>query len=115
MKLPNAERAVVEIAKLRDYSLNPSHDAGQHKARVFRAALGLAVEDAEWLRERVLRAAREEEAVGGPPSVFGDKYVVDVVVAYGGRSAIVRTAWIVEYGTDFPRLTSCYVLSGEKR
>ena len=44
-KLPNAERAVVDIAKLRDYSLNPTHDVGKHKARVFRSALGLTVDD----------------------------------------------------------------------
>lgn len=25
MKLPNAEKAVIDIAKLRDYSLNPNH------------------------------------------------------------------------------------------
>jgi hypothetical protein len=45
-KLPNAERAVVEIEKLRDYSLNPGHDEGKHKARVFRAALGFTRADA---------------------------------------------------------------------
>jgi hypothetical protein len=26
MKLPNAERAVVDIEKLRDYALSPEHD-----------------------------------------------------------------------------------------
>lgn len=40
MKLPNAENAVIDIAKLRDYSLNPNHPEGKHKARVFQAKLG---------------------------------------------------------------------------
>lgn len=35
MKLPNAENAVVSIEKLRDYSLNPNHPEGKHKARAF--------------------------------------------------------------------------------
>jgi hypothetical protein len=35
MKLPNSEKAIVDIAKLRDYSLNPEHESGGHKARVF--------------------------------------------------------------------------------
>jgi hypothetical protein len=35
MKLPNAEKAVVDIVKLRDYSLNPHHPEGKHKARAF--------------------------------------------------------------------------------
>lgn len=37
MPMPHAERAVVDIRKLRDYCLNPMHDEGQHKARVFAA------------------------------------------------------------------------------
>ncbi len=108
-QLPNADRAVVEIAKLRDYSLNTEHEIGKHKARVFKAALGLTFEDAGWLREIILQAAREEEAHPGPASAFGSKFVVDVIVMRGVRSAPVRTAWIIERGTDFPRLTSCYV------
>jgi len=44
--LPNAERAVADIEKLRDYALNPEHDEGQHKARVFLSALGFTQDDA---------------------------------------------------------------------
>jgi hypothetical protein len=49
MKLPNAERVFVDIAKLRDYSLDPVHPEGKHKARVFAAALGLSRNEAGWL------------------------------------------------------------------
>lgn len=34
MLVPNAERAVVDIRKLRDYCLDPTHDDGKHKARL---------------------------------------------------------------------------------
>jgi hypothetical protein len=78
MKLPNGENAVVELAKLRDYSLSETHEAGCHKARVFRAALGLTAADAEWLREQILLAARELEARESSPSLFGLRYVIDV-------------------------------------
>jgi hypothetical protein len=40
MKLPNAAQALVDLAKLRDYCLNPAHPRGRHKARVFATALG---------------------------------------------------------------------------
>ncbi|HYY94540.1 MAG TPA: hypothetical protein VE713_08485 [Pyrinomonadaceae bacterium] len=110
MKLPNAERAVVSIVKLCDYSLNPQHDAGKHKARVFKAALGLTTDDAEWLREKILSAVKSEEAGARPASPFGVNFTVDILIEREGRKALVRTAWIIEYGTDFPRLTSCYVL-----
>ena len=110
MKLPNVERAVVNVGKLRDYSLNPHHEAGQHKARVFKSALGITIEDAEWLRETILQAVQVSEATARPSSPFGENYAVDILIEREGRRALVRSGWIVEYGTDFPRLTSCYVL-----
>jgi hypothetical protein len=109
LKLPNADRAVVEISKLRSYSLSPTHDIGKHKARVFQAALGITIDDAEWLRKQLLRAAIEGETIEGRMSPFGQMYVLDAVIKRGNLSALVRTTWIVEHGTDFPRLTSCYV------
>ena len=108
MKLPNSEKAIVEIAKLRDYSLNPEHRSGGHKARVFRAALGLTRDDAEWVRAE-LRIAREGDAAIAEPTPFGQVFVLDAELVFHERVAIVRTAWIIENGTDFPRLVSCYV------
>ena len=62
MNLPNAERAVVKLEKLTEYSLNPAHGKGGHKAHVFASALGITVKDAEWLRTELLRIAREGDA-----------------------------------------------------
>jgi hypothetical protein len=88
MKLPNSEKAFADIAKLTDYSLNLRHESGGHKARVFRAALGLTLDDAEWLRAQVLRLARESNAVEFEPLPFGNKYVIDAEVRRNQRAAI---------------------------
>jgi hypothetical protein len=80
MRLPNSEKALVDLAKLRDYSLNPEHESGGHKARVFRAALGLTLDDAGWLRAEVLRIARDGDAAIGELSSFGQKYVIDAAL-----------------------------------
>jgi hypothetical protein len=109
MKLPNFDQAVVDLAKLRDYSLNPDHESGGHKARVFRAALALTIDDAEWLRAQVLTIGREGEATEGEFSPFGKKYVIDAELTHNEQTAIVRTAWMIENGKNFPRLVSCYV------
>jgi hypothetical protein len=77
MKLPNPHKAVVEISKLRDYSLNVDHPVGRHKARVFKAALGLTVQQADWLRTQALELVFAGEAAAGPQLVFGDTYVID--------------------------------------
>ena len=56
MRLPNADQAKIDIAKLRDYSLNPVHPEGKHKARVFAAATGLGTGDAQQLCDMILEA-----------------------------------------------------------
>ena len=62
MKLPNAENAFVDLQKLTDYCLNPEHERGKHKARVFAATCGLTAEHAELLRHSLLDAARLGDA-----------------------------------------------------
>jgi hypothetical protein len=62
VKLPNVERAIVDITKLRDYCLSTEHRRGQHKARVFAAALDLTAANSEELRDALLDAAFTYEA-----------------------------------------------------
>lgn len=110
MKLPNADHAVVEIEKLRDYCLSTTHPRGRHKARVFALVLGITADDVEELREAILSAVLLENATPTERDAYGQRYVVDITVARQGRLANIRTAWIVRTAEDFPRLTSCYVL-----
>jgi hypothetical protein len=110
VKLPNGDRAVVEIAKVRDYCLSATHFRGRHKARVFASALGLTADDAEELRQLLLVNAVAVDARVGSSDEYGDRYLLDFDVARGNWSARVRSAWIIRRDEDFPRLTSCYVL-----
>jgi len=107
--LPNVDRAVVDIAKLRDYCLNPDHEDGKHKARVFASALDLRQGDADWLRGRLLDAAVSEQAIMISKNRFGTLYVIDFLLTTSSKSAFVRSCWIVRTGEDFPPLTTRYV------
>jgi len=113
MKLPHADRAVVEIEKLRDYCLNPNHPQGKHKARVFVEELGLRAADAERLRKLILEAILTTEATVQPPTSYGQRYVVDFQVTWEERFVVslvtVRSAWIIRNDEDFPRLTTCFI------
>jgi hypothetical protein len=108
MKLPNGANAVVDIRKLGDYCLSPSHSRGKHKARVFASVLGLSAADAAALRDFLLQAAATQDAIPEEADVFGQRYVLDAV--WPGSSAVIRSSWIILAGEGFPRLTSCYVL-----
>ena len=110
MKLPNADQAFVDIAKLRDYCLSTTHPVGKHKARVFASVLGLTAADSGLLRDALLQAARFQEATAGEEDEYGRRYTVDFVMSGPAGQATIRSCWIVRQGEDFARLTSCYVL-----
>jgi hypothetical protein len=109
MKLPDGERAIVDVRKLREYCLNSQHPRGRNKARVF-ASVGIRDADAEDLRVALLQAARLAEAQLGMVNPYGQRYVVDFDLVRQGRRIRIRSTWIVRTAEDWPRLTSCYVL-----
>lgn len=110
MLLPNAENAVIDIGKLLDYCLNPNHEVGKHKARVFASALGLTSRDATILREALLEAAKTQEAALGNLNEYGQRYLIDFQFEHAGKSAKLRGVWIIDTGSEIPRLISCLVL-----
>lgn len=110
MKLPNADYAVVDIRKLRDYCLNSMHDEGKHKARLFKSALGMTTENAEELREILLDAVKTHDARLGRRDEFGQRYTIDFLAEWKGKTTTIRSGWIIELGLNVPKLTSCYPL-----
>jgi uncharacterized protein DUF6883 len=110
MKLPNAERAVVDIRKLRDYCLDPQSPKGRNKARVFAAALGLTQRDAEFLRRALLAAAREENCEHDERDDYRQRYTLDFTIETSLGRRRIRSGWIVLDHEDFPRLTTCFVI-----
>lgn len=108
--LPGAACAIVEIAKLHGYALNPLHPEGRHKARVFLSALGIHQSDAEWLRSAILAAVLTTGFSSQREDRFGVRYVLDIELERHGKRARVRTGWILRSGEVCPRLTTCYVV-----
>ena len=109
MKLPHAHQAIIDIAKLRDYSLNPLHPEGKHKARVFASALGFSAADSDNLRVLIMTAIATEEALKGNSDEHGDRYIVDFSIEGLRGMVTIRTAWIIDRREMIPRLVSCYV------
>ncbi len=106
MKLPNGKRADLGT-KLEDYSLNPLHRHGQHKARVFESALGTTLANKEILSQALLAfAANSNEFTALGDNGFGETYLLRFRLATDRGSATVLSAWIVRHNEDFPRLTT---------
>lgn len=100
----------VDIRKLRDYCLNPEHDEGKHKARLFSSTLGITTDDAEELRQIILKVVKTHQVRLGRRDEFGQRYTLDFTLEWQDRSATIRSGWIIEEGSDVPRLTTCYPL-----
>jgi len=108
MKIPNAAQAIVDIRKLRSYCLNPDHDDGKHKARRFFSMLGMTADDAEALRQVLLEVVQTHEARLGRQDQFGQRYTLDFEMEWQNKRATLRSGWIIEHGSDIPRLTTCF-------
>jgi hypothetical protein len=111
MLIPNSENAIVDIRKLCNYCLNFEHDDGKHKARLFSSILGMTTDDAEELRHILLEVIKVEEARLGRRDEFGQRYTLDFKIKWQNRGATLRSGWIIEQGSEIPRLTTCYALS----
>lgn len=109
MIIPNADNAVVDIRKLLDYVLNPKHERGKHKARVFASVFGLTSDDAITFREYLLLIVKTEEAQLGMRGSYGQMYWIDLPLTWNDVTENIRTTWIVRNDEDFPRLVSCFV------
>ena len=110
MKLHNFESAFIDRNKLWNYSLNPDHDRGKHKSRLFTAILGLGSNDAEILQALILETIPNYGAIPSLLDEYGQRYAVDFPITRNQNTATVRTTWIIRPTENFPRLTSCYIL-----
>ena len=110
MHLPGAEQTIVDPAKVRDYLLSPDHPVGHAKARFF-TALGFTREAWPQLRDALLELARSGEAVPGPATPFGQKWVIRGMIRGprpGAPEALLETVWITLLGESAPRLVTAY-------
>jgi hypothetical protein len=110
MLIPNAENAIIDIRKLRNYCLNPEHDDGKHKARLFSSILNMTADNAEELRQILLKVVKTHEARLSRRDEFGQRYTLDFTIEWQNRSATLRSGWIIEHDSEIPRLTTCYPL-----
>jgi len=110
MKLPNPEKTLIDDNKLIGYSLNPEHSDGQHKARVFKSALNLTINNVEELKIALLKAVKTEDAIPDKINPYGQKYIIDFPLTRDNKTAIIHSVWIVRNDENFPRLVTCYIL-----
>ena len=109
MLLPNADDAVIDRAKLRDYLLSTEHPHGRFKARVF-GALGFSSDRWEEL-ESALRTQHLTQKADPSAVVSGDgqKFTIRaILIGPNGQSAAIVSVWFIRTGEAMPRFVTAY-------
>jgi hypothetical protein len=110
MKLPNANLAIIEEAKVIDYLLNQKHRFGASKARFF-AQFGFRPERWEDLAAALREHGRQNEVTKVRETGFGPRYEAEgELTTPDGRRSRVRTVWQLDDGQIAPRLITAYPL-----
>jgi hypothetical protein len=114
MRLPNAERAVVEQAKIVEYLLHPTHRYGASKARFFQE-FGFRRDAWDVLALALREHAQKNEVTKMRETGFGPRYEVEgELTAPDGRCPRVCTVWQIDEGEMTPRLITAYPLERDE-
>lgn len=108
--LPNYKKAEIPIEKFTKYALNMDHPKGKDKAIAFEKALGYNINNAEDLIADIYKKLSIYPAKLRPKTQYGQPFEVRMLLTGpNGKTAYVKTGWIINKGDKNPRLTSVYV------
>jgi len=105
VRLPEADRVVIDEEKVRGYLLSRTHPVGRFKARVF-AALGFDAGTADAFVRELRHIAATGDVASDEEIEFGRKYTVLGELRGPAGAARVLTVWIQERGQANVRLVT---------
>jgi hypothetical protein len=106
--IPNADRATIDPAKLRDYLLSAAHPIGRFKARFF-TALGFTLDRSEELVEALRIQHLTQDCQPAGTTDRGQKYTIRAILnGPTGQSALVVSVWFIPVDGDVPRFVTAY-------
>ena len=102
---------IIDSRKLTEYALNLDNPKGADKAVMFERHLGFTKNNYQLLLNKIKLIALQAEAVLQQTDIHGRRYRVDLEITgvQLGQQETVRTAWIVESGSNVARLVTLYV------
>lgn len=110
MKLPNADKLIVEPEKIQDYLLNSAHRFGGSKARFF-VRFGFTLGQWKQLAEALRAHGQFHEVKRLRETGFGPRFEVEGKLnTPDGRNPRVRSVWQQDHGAVAPRLITAYPL-----
>lgn len=108
MKLPNADNALIEQAKLVDYLLNTQHRRGASKAHVLHS---FGYNPAQWqqLADDLRQYHCTADVTATRETPYGMRYEIRaILVTPSGRHITLRSVWQIDSGSSAPRLLTLF-------
>ncbi|SRR5260221_6998436 len=110
IKLPNADKAIVERDKILNYLMNIEHRIGASKAHFF-SSFGFSAEKWEQLAKALLVHGQTHEVKRVRETNFGPRYEIEgALKTPDGRTPFIRSVWQFDKGAVAPRLITAYPL-----
>jgi hypothetical protein len=107
-RIPNAENAIVDAEKIRDYILSFSHPIGRFKAAIFNK-LGYSAENWEVFERCLRELILTNEVAKFEESQYGRKFIVEgLVISPTGKNVHLVTVWIILKEEFAPRFVTVY-------
>lgn len=104
MKIPNANRAVIEPSKLTEYLLNTEHKRGGSKAKLL-LQFGYSLDNWQQLEIDIRTFHLSQDASMMKETIYGTRYeITNELLTPSNRLLRVKTVWQIDQGTDFARL-----------
>ena len=108
--LPNRKNAIITDEKVTEYALNKNHPVGKNKAIAFEKYLGYTVDNKDLLIKEIRSGLNKYICKEREPTKFGKPFEVSMHInGANGKTAKVKTGWIIDKDGDTPRLTTIYV------
>lgn len=107
-KLPQAEKAIIDVEKLCEYLLSPSHPVGRFKA-VFFEKYGYNAETWQSLQQSLRKLILTQDVHEVIETKYGEKYIVEgFIEGKTGGSVKIVTVWVILKGETVPRFVTAY-------
>jgi hypothetical protein len=107
-RLPNAEKAVIDSGKLKDYILSPVHPVGRFKAAFFQK-FGYSIANWEVLEQHLRDLILAEDVIKTEESPYGKKFIVQGQLKCStGEKVKVVTVWVILKVESIPRFVTVY-------
>ena len=112
MRIPNADRAVIDPVKLHGYLLAANHPVGRFKAAFFQA-LGYSSDRWRQLEADLRSQHLSQDVTIRAETRYGRKYSIRArLLGPSGRAADVMSVWIVRTDEERPRFVTAVPGSG---